>query len=61
MKMNLQYRNSATSLIRSIINDLPANAQAAADIVSTFDKDKYQEVINFATAANGGRNIHTNR
>ena len=26
-------------------------------IMDNFDKDKYQEVINFAKAANGGRDI----
>lgn len=59
--MTLHYRNTAGAVLQSIIQDLPANAQAAADIVKNFDPNKYQAVIDFATAANGGRNIETNR
>ena len=54
-----RYRHTAAAVVRGIIQDLPRNAAAAKDIVDSFDKDKYQEVINFATAANGGRNINT--
>lgn len=59
--MTLHYRNTAGAVLQSIIQDLPANAQAAADIVKNFDPKQYQAVIDFATAANGGRNIETNR
>ena len=61
VKDAVKYRNTAGSVLKSFINDLPANAQAAADIVDSFDKEKYQAVVDFATAANGGRNIETNR
>lgn len=61
MKLNLNYRNTAGAVLQSLIQDLPRNAEAAAQIVNSFDKEKYQEVINFATAANGGRNIKTNQ
>lgn len=53
----LNYKYTAAATIQSIIQDLPKNAQAAMDIVNNFDKEKYQEVIDFAKAANGGRNI----
>ena len=56
----LLYGNSAAAVLRGIIRDLPKNAAAAKEIVDSFDQNKYQEVINFATAANGGRNINTN-
>lgn len=59
--MTLHYRNTAGAVLQSIIQDLPTNAQAAADIVKNFDPKQYQAVIDFATAANGGRNIETNR
>ena len=59
--MTLHYRNTAGAVLQSIIQDLPKNAQAAADIVKNFDPKQYQAVIDFATAANGGRNIETNR
>ena len=56
----LTYRNTAGAVLQSVIQDLPKNAQAAMDIVNNFDKNKFQEVVDFATAANGGRNINTN-
>lgn len=61
MDMTLCYRNTAAAVLQSIIQDLPKNAQAAADIVNSFDKTKYQAVVDFATAANGGRSIDTNQ
>ncbi len=57
---SLTYRNTAAAVLTRIIQDLPKNAAAAKEIVDSFDPSKYQEVINFATAANGGRNINTN-
>jgi hypothetical protein len=57
----LYYKNSAGAVLQSIIQDLPENAQAAADIVKNFDPKQYQAVIDFTTAANGGRNINTNQ
>lgn len=48
---------SAIHLINSVITDLPKQAQAAMDIVENFDKTKFQNVIDFAKAANGGRAI----
>ena len=61
MKFNmLNYKNTAGAVLQSVIQDLPKNAAAAKEIVDSFDKTKFQEVINFATAANGGRNINTN-
>ena len=53
----MEAMRSAAGLIQSIINDLPAQAQAAADIVNNFNKEKYQNVVDFAKAANGGREI----
>jgi hypothetical protein len=60
IQVSSTYRNSAAALLQSVINDLPRNAQAAAEIVNNFNKEDYQAVIDFATAANGGRNINTN-
>lgn len=53
----LNYTNTAGAVLQKIVSDLPRNAQAAMDIVNTFDKNKYQEVIAFAEAANGNRPI----
>ena len=52
-----KYKNTAVGLINKMIDDLPANAQAAMDIVEQFDPDKFQAVRDFAKAANGGREI----
>lgn len=56
----LHYRNTAGAVLQSFINDLPKNAQAALDIVNNFDKDKFNQVVQFAQAANGNRDIQTN-
>lgn len=58
--MKLKYENSAAAVLNKFVTDLPKNAAVAADIVNSFDKEKYSEVANFAAAANGGRNIFTN-
>ena len=55
--VQMKYKNSAAAVIQSLVQDLPANAQAAAEIVNSFDPKQYQAVIDFATAANGGRPI----
>ena len=44
MKDILQYTTTAGSVIKSIINDLPNNAKAAADFVNSFDEEKFQNV-----------------
>lgn len=54
---NEEFMTSAAALLQSFIQDLPKNAQAAAEIVENFDKDKYKEVVQFARDANGGRPI----
>ena len=53
----ISYKRSVSSLIQSFINDLPKQAEAMKDIMDNFNPEKYQEVINFAKAANGGREI----
>jgi hypothetical protein len=53
----IEQKLSVSGLIQSFIQDLPAQAEAAMNIVNNFDKEKFQNVINFAKAANGGRDI----
>jgi len=53
----VQYNSTAASVLRNFIDDLPRNAEAAQKIVENFDPEKYQAVIDFAKAANGGREI----
>lgn len=56
-ELRFAYDTTAISVLRSFIDDLPVNAEAAAQIVENFDPDKYQAVVDFAKAANGGRDI----
>lgn len=53
----LTYKNTAAAVINSLIQDLPKQAAAAAEMVENFDPAKYQAVVDFAKAANGGRDI----
>lgn len=53
----LKYTTTAASVINKLVDDLPANAEAALKIVDNFDPEKFQAVKDFAEAANGGRPI----
>lgn len=57
MQDELEYNTTAAAVIKNLISDLPTNAAAAAQIVDNFNPEKYQSVIDFATAANGNRPI----
>lgn len=47
-----EYNRSISGLLQSFITDLPKQVEAMQNIIENFDKNKYQEVINFAKAAN---------
>lgn len=51
------YNKTAAALVNDLVNKLPLNVENAAGLIKNFDKDKFQEVIQFAQAANGGRPI----
>ena len=53
----MEYRNTIAAVINSFIEDLPKNAEAAKSIIEQFNPEDFQQVINFAKAANGGRDI----
>lgn len=53
----MTYGTTTAALLRSVINDLPAAAASANEIVQNFDPEKYKAVVDFATAANGGKPI----
>ncbi len=61
IQMELTYNTTAAAIISKLISDLPEQAAAAAKIVEEFDPSKYQAVVDFAKAANGGRDINTNQ
>ena len=56
----IERRNSIGAIITNLIEDLPEHAEAAAKIVESFDPKQFGAVVNFARAANGGRDINTN-
>jgi hypothetical protein len=53
----LNYKNTISGIIREVIDNLPLQAGEMQKIVDSFDKEKFQEVLDFAKAANGGRDI----
>ena len=59
---NASFKNkrSVAGLVGGLIDDLPANAEAAAKIVESFDPNQFKAVVDFARYANGGRDIRTN-
>lgn len=59
-KNNMIFKQSAAYIIGQFIDALPSQMEKVGEIVNNFDPSKYQAVVDFATAANGGRNIVTN-
>lgn len=59
-KASFKNRRSINSVINQLVDNLPANAEAAMKIVDNFDPQQYKAVVDFAKYANGGRNINTN-
>lgn len=53
----MKYNTTTAALVSKLINDLPANAEAAMKIVDNFDPDKFEAVKKFAEAANGNRPV----
>lgn len=51
VKNQMKYKNSAAAVLQSIIQDLPANAAAAADIVNGWDPEKFQSVQDMVNLA----------
>ena len=48
---------SVSGIVQSVIQDLPKNAEEVKNIMEYFDPQKFTEVMNFAKAINGGRDI----
>ena len=55
--LKTNYDRSTASIIKKFVDDLPANAEVAKQIIDNFDPDQYQAVVDFAKAANGGRPV----
>lgn len=54
----MKYSNSVAATINRFISELPTNAEAAKSIIEQFNPEDFQNVLNFARAANGGREIN---
>ena len=48
---------SFSAKLADFMEELPNKMQEAAKIAENFDPEQFKNVINFATAANGGRPI----
>lgn len=55
-----KYQKSIGGVISEIIEQLPIRAEEMQKIVENFDATKFQNVIDFAKAANGNRPIENN-
>lgn len=54
----LKQSRSFNGILKTLIDELPKQAEKAQQIIDNFDPNKFQEVLNFAKAANGGRDIN---
>lgn len=52
-----QYNSSFSGILKTLIQELPEQAQKAQDIITKFNPEQFQNVVDFAKAANGGRDI----
>jgi hypothetical protein len=52
-----KYRGSIAGVISNFIDNLAPNAENAAKIINNFNPEMFQNVIQFAQAANGNRPI----
>lgn len=61
IKEAMTFNNTSVgAIVNRFIDDLPGNAATAAKIVENFNPEQFKAVVDFATYANGGRNIVTN-
>lgn len=54
----MKYKNTIASVINSFIEQLPINAEQAGEIIKNFNPEQFQQVLQFAQAANGNRPIN---
>lgn len=45
------YNRTTAAIISKVINDMPKNAEAMANLINTFDPEKLKQIQNLATAA----------
>lgn len=52
-----EYKNSLAGVLFTFMEQLPERAEEIAAAVENFDPSKFQNVLDFAKAANGGKSI----
>ena len=57
VKAKVKYNHSLIAILNGFIDRLPVNAEQAMEIINKFNPADFQQVIQFAQAANGGRPI----
>jgi hypothetical protein len=55
--MIMKYRNTAGAILQSFIQDLPKNAEAAAQVVDNFDPDKFKGLATLVQQLNPNKVI----
>jgi len=53
----LKYSTTAAGMVSSLLKELPIEAEKMTEIMNNFDLTKYQNVLDFVKASNGGRPI----
>ena len=56
-KLIMNYNGTIINAINKVIDSIPENMEVMQKMVENFDESKFQAVIDFAKAANGGREI----
>lgn len=56
-ELEMTYNTTAAGIIYNLVKELPNQAENLKEILDNFDPQKYQAVVDFAKAANGGRII----
>lgn len=54
---SMQYGNTFNAMLQGFLNDLPNKMKEVAEIAKQFDPEQFKAVMDFARAANGGREI----
>ena len=57
LEARMKYKSTVASVINKFIEELPVNAEKADEIIKNFNPEQFQQVIDFARAANGNRPI----
>ena len=53
----MEYNNTIASVLNGFIDKLPVNAAQAMEIINKFNPEDFQQVLQFAQVANGGRPV----